>query len=130
MTTKTENVFAYLTTFSPYNDVTDGKLCNIVSGVVADTIVNVHHLVSVGNNIVDDMDGKEMFFYSLRRINKAKTLSEVSKMKYDDDTGRSIETALLFQRLLVVANTGNEDVDLDDVLKYELHFHQLYLKIV
>ena len=41
-------------------------------------------------------------------------------MKYDDDTGRTVEPALLFQRLLVVANTGNEDVDLDDVLKYEL----------
>ena len=115
-----ENVLAFLNTFSPYNDVTDGKLCNIGSGVVADSIVNVHDLVSVGNSIVGDMDGKEIFFYSVRRINKAKTLSEVSKMKYDDDTERSIEPGLLFQRLLVVANTGNEDVDFDDDLRYEL----------
>ena len=66
------------------------------------------------------MGGKEIFFYSVRRINKAKTFSEVSKMKYDDDTGRSTDHALLFQKLLVVANTGNEVADLDDVLKYEL----------
>ena len=31
-----ENVLAFLNTFSTSNDVTDGKLCNIVSGVVAD----------------------------------------------------------------------------------------------
>ena len=85
---------------------------------MAYSIVKVHDLVSVGNSIVDDMDGKEIFFYSLRR--KAETLSEVPKMKYDDGTGRFIEPALLFQRMLVVANTGDEDVDLDDVLKYEL----------
>ena len=89
-----ENVLAFLNTFSPCNDVTDGKLCNIVSGVVADLIVNVHDLVSVGNSIVDYMDGKEIFFYSVRIKNKAKILSEVSKMKFDDDTGRSIEPAL------------------------------------
>ena len=73
----------------------------------------------MGNSIVDDMDGKEIFFYSVHIKNKAKT-PEVSKIKFDDDTGRSIEPDLLFQRLLVVANTGNEDVNLDDVLKYEL----------
>ena len=34
--------------------------------------------------------------------------------------GKSIDPALLFQRLLVVANAGNNDIKFEEVMRYEL----------
>ena len=113
----TEKVLAFLKDFYPYS-YTDDSLHNIVSGVEADDNVNVHEMRSIGQKIVNDMDNKDVFTYSFSRRDKAKTMSEKSKVPCGDQAGRSIDPALLFQRLLVIA--GTDKIELDDVMRYEL----------
>ena len=86
----------------------------------ADDNVNVHEMRSIGQNIINDMDNKDVFTYSFSRRDKAKTMSEKSKVHCGDQAGRSIGPALLFQRLLVIANAGTDKIELDDVMRYEL----------
>ena len=115
----TAKVPAFLKDFSPYS-YTDDSLHNIVSGVEADDNVNVHEMRSLGQKIVNDMDNKDVFTYSFSRRDKAKTMSEKSKVPCGDQAGRPIDPALLFQRLLVIANAGTDKIELDDVMRYEL----------
>ena len=75
--------------------------------MVADDAINVHELISVGKRIVEEMDGKDVFTYSFCRKDKVKALS-------GDEQGKSIDPALLFQRLLVVANAGNNDIKFEE----------------
>ena len=86
----------------------------------ADDNVNVHEMRSIGQKIANDMDNKDVFTYSFSRRDKAKTMSEKSKVLCGDQAGRSIDAALLFQRLLVIANAGTDKIELDDVVRYEL----------
>ena len=65
------------------------------------------------------MNGKYVFNYSFSRKDKAKTLSEPSKINCGDE-GKSIDPALLFQSLLVVANVGKGEINFDEVMEYEL----------
>ena len=91
----TEKVLAFLKDFSPYS-YTDDSLHNIVSGVEADDNVNVHEMRSIGQKIVNDMDNKDVFTYSFSRRDKAKSMSEKSKVPCGDQAGRSIDPALLY----------------------------------
>ena len=113
----TEKVLNFLKEFSPY--CSDESLRNIVTGVVADDIINVDQLISVVNKIVIEMDRKDVFSYSFCRKDKVKTLSEPSKI-YCCDEGKSIDPELLFQRLLVIANAGNDEIKFEEVMEYEL----------
>ena len=62
------------------------------------------------------MDGQSVFSYSHKRSLKAKTLASSKNVIVSADC--SIDPALLFQRFLVVSQTG--DLRLDDVMSYEL----------
>ena len=79
---------------------------------------------------MNEMDGKDVFNYSFCRKDKVVTLSESSKINCGDKQGKSIDPALLFQRLLV-GNAGKDEIKFEEVIGYELStpFHLHYLKI-
>jgi hypothetical protein len=113
-TKDTEKVIKRLQEVSPFT--TDSSLRNVVTGVTADSTVNVHNLYSIGSEIVTKLDGKDVFAFKWKRSDRVKTLASTSSIKVDDNS--SIDPALLFQRMLVVSKTGN--MSLEEVLKYEL----------
>lgn len=109
-----EKVATKLECFTPYS--ADKSLRNIITGVNANEDVNVHDLFVIGNDIVKKMDKHSVFSYSHKRSLKVKTLASSKAVKVADD--RTIDPALLFQRFLVVSQTG--DLQLDEVMSYEL----------
>lgn len=62
------------------------------------------------------MEGQVIFSYSDKRNTKINLLASAKAVRVTED--RSINPALLFQRFLVVLQTG--ELDLDEVRKYEL----------
>ena len=64
------------------------------------------------------MVGKDDFSMKCARKDRVKTLANKCTVK-DKETGASIDHALLFQRLLVSATNSN-DIDLAEILSYEL----------
>ena len=102
-----------VTPFSP-----EESLRNIITGINANEGVNVRDLFEIGKDIVQEMDGQSVFSYSHKR-----SLNASSKnVKVSAD--RNIDPALLFQRFLVVSQTGNR---LDDVMSYELCLYPMSL---
>ena len=99
---------------SPFSD--DPTLRNIITGVVAQDGVNVDEYQTAGRQIIDKMKGQPVFTYASKRKDKVKTLGDSCSVKVSQD--QSIDPALLFQRLLVISNTG--DLSLEEVLDYEL----------
>ena len=87
---------------SPFSP--EPSLRNIVNGVVAHELVNVHEYEEVARAIMHNMIGKPVFTFSFRRKDKAITLGETSAVKIAAD--RTIDSGLLFERFLVVAKTG------------------------
>lgn len=100
--------------FSPF--APDPSLRNIVTGVVAQDGINVHEYKGVGSTIMQKMVGQPVFTYSFSRKDKARTLAETSSILVGPD--RTIDCALVFQRFLVVAKTG--ELSLEDVTSHEL----------
>jgi len=110
-----------LHSFTPFS--ADESLRNIITGINAYEDVNVQDLFEIGKDIVQKMDGQSVFSYSHKRSLKAKTLASSKNVKVSAD--RSIDPALLFQRFLVVSQTG--DLRLDDVMSYELSLYPMSL---
>ena len=112
--TDLEEISAKLVAWSPFSP--DSSLRNVVTGVVADEGVNVHEYKSVGCKIMQKMIGQPAFTFSFSRKDKAITLGQTSAIKVAPD--RTIDSALLFQRFLVVSQTG--ELSLEEVMRYEL----------
>ena len=109
-----ETLTAKLKQHSPF---TGGKgLRSIITGLNAETNINVQELFNVGRNTVKNMEGQSVFSYSYKRENKVKTLASGRVIKVTRD--ETIDPALLFQRFLVLSQSG--DLCVDDVLQYEL----------
>ena len=79
---------------------------NIATGVVADNDVNVDNLISIGKRIVCEMEGKDIYKCVLKRKDKVKTMSWKTSMSLQDKE-KCIDSHLLFQRLVVLANSSN-----------------------
>ena len=109
-----EKIKEKLTSCTPFSS--DSSLRNIVNGIVAEADVNVHQYESIGRSIIDKMIGQSAFTFSFKRKDKAKTLGDMATIKITSE--RTIDPALLFQRLLVVSQTG--DTSLEEVMGYEL----------
>lgn len=103
-----------LNSCSPFS--ADPTLRNIVTGIVAEDGVNVDDFQTVGRQIIEKMIGQPVFTYTCKRKDKAKTLGDASALSISAD--RTIDSALLFQRLLVVCRAG--EFSLEEVLDYEL----------
>ncbi len=93
-------------------------LKNIVTGVTADESVNVHSYEANGEEVLNKMESKEIFSYTIKRSEKCKTMGSKSAVKVDDSSDISIDSTLLFQRLLVLANSSK--MTLTDCIDYEL----------
>ena len=99
------------TPFSP-----DPSLRNVVNGVVATEDVNVHLYESVGMKIIEKMIEQPVFKISFKRKDKAKTLGDMSSVQIAPE--QTIDPALLFQRFVVVSQTG--ELLMQEVMNYEL----------
>ncbi|CAJ1064633.1 hypothetical protein SNEBB_002215, partial [Xyrichtys novacula] len=109
-----------LDNFTPFS--ADESLRNIITGINANEDINVQDLSEIGKD-VQKMDGQSVFSYSHKRSLKVKTLASSKNVKVSED--RSIDPALLFQRFLVVSQTG--DLRLDKVMSYELCLYPMSL---
>ena len=108
------------TKLEKHSPFSEGKaLRNIIMGINADTDVNVQDLFSAGKETVTHMEGQAIFSYTYKRKAKVKTLAASRTMKITED--QTIDPALLFQRFLVVSQSG--ELGLDEVLHYELSPH-------
>ena len=90
---------------------------NIATGVVADNDVNVDNLIFIGKRIVCEMEGKDIYKCVLKRRDKVKTMSSKTSMSLQDKE-KCIDSHLLFQRLVVLANSSN--IGYEDCKGFEL----------
>ena len=93
-------------TISSYTE--DEGLKNIVTGVIADESVNVHLFQANGEELLQKMEGKEIFNYTFKRSERSKTLGSKSAVKFDDSSDISIIQHYCFKDCL------------SDYIKYEL----------
>ena len=108
------------TKLEKHSPFSEGKaLRNIITGINANTDVNVQDLFSAGKETVTHMEGQAIFSYTYKRKAKVKTLAASRTIKITED--QTIDPALLFQRFLVVSQSG--ELGLDEVLHYELSPH-------
>ena len=78
--------------------------------------VNVHEYEYVGCIIIHKMKGQPAFTFLSSRKDNAVTIGQQSTIKIAAD--RTIDSALLFQRFMVVSQTG--ELSLEEVMRYEL----------
>ena len=65
------------------------------------------------------VDGEDVLKYSFTRADKVPTMSMPGEHKISVNDQRSIDPALLFQRMILIVNTS-ADVSLEEVTSYEL----------
>ena len=108
------------TKLKKHSPFSEGKaLQNIITGINADTDVNVQDLFGAGKETVTHMEGQAIFSYTYKQKAKVKTLAASRTINITED--QTIDPALLFQRFLVVSQSG--ELGLDEVLHYELSTH-------
>ena len=109
-----EEINSKLEAWSPFSP--DPSLRKVVTGVMAEEAVNVHENESIGCRIIHKMKGQPAFTFSFSKKVKAVTLGQQSTINIAAD--RTIDCALLFQRFMVVSQTG--ELSLEEVMRYEL----------
>lgn len=108
-------VLFFLQQHNPFAD--DPSLRNIVTGIVADASVNVDNAKQVGLQILKRMEGQTATEISLKKKDKAVTMSVKSSVKVDGNAV-CVDPQLLFQRLVAAANIKYEDKT--EVFRHEL----------
>ena len=103
--------------------LSDSSLRNIATGVIADEGVNAEMLFALGKIIVEKMEEKVFFKYSLKRKEKVKTLAKKVSVKLSGKDDATIDSYLLFSYLLlstlvVLANVSN--ISCDNCKRHEL----------
>ena len=99
---------------NPFTTHTD--LINIMTGVHAESSVNVEKAREVRQSILDSMTGKAAAEYSFTKSNQAITFSAKSSIKVDGEKIQ-VDPQLLFQ-LLIIASQSLDDMSA--IFKYEL----------
>ena len=94
----------------------DPNLRNIMTGVNADSNVNVDAAAEVGTKILESMTGKSVCSYSFSRCAQAITMASKSSLTIGDES-LEVDPQLLFQRLILTCNSAEE---LTSVFQYEL----------
>ena len=108
-------VVEYLRTIGPFDD--DPSPHNITTDEVADESINVDKFIEIGESVVRNLQGLNIFDYTFHRKDAIKNMSSKRCIKSKDDNAQ-IDPALLFQRLLVLAKSNT--VDIADIIEYEL----------
>ena len=99
---------------NPFTTHTD--LINIMTGVHAESSVNVEKAREVGQSILDSMTGKAAAEYSFTKSNEAITFSAKSSIKVDGEKIQ-VDPQLLFQRLIIARQSLD---DMSAIFKCEL----------
>ena len=110
----TRAVVQYLQERNPFSN--DPNLRNIATGVHAHPTVNVDTAHSVGAAILKSMEGKTSDEHTFRRKDQIVTLGTKASIKIDGEEVQ-VDSQLLFQRLIIVAQTSDE---LESAFKHEL----------
>ena len=105
----------YLQERNPFSNE-DPSLRSIATGLHAHSTVNVDTALTVGNTILESMNGKKSTEYTFTKKSQAVTLATKSSVKIDGEQVQ-IDPQLLFQRLITVMHSSDE---LESVFKYEL----------
>ena len=114
-------IYDVLKTDSPFSN--NNCLRNIINGITADKAVNVDRFYEIGQEHIKNMQGYDIFTYECSRKAAAKNMT--AKISLDKKKNIKCDPALLFQRLLLVAQTN--PIDMDDILSYELSAFPLSL---
>lgn len=107
-------ILKHLTEMEPFGE--DPTLRNIASGVVAHPTVNVFDAKSVGDKIIQSMEGTTVAAHSFQKKHQVVTMDVKSTVKVKGEEIQ-VDPQLLFQRLVTA---GNKSCDLSDVFKHEL----------
>ena len=94
----------------------DPSLRNIMTGVNADSNVNVDAAAEVGTKVLESMTGKSVCSYSFSRCAQAITMASKSSLTIGNESVQ-VDPQLLFQRLILACNSAEE---LTSVFQYEL----------
>ena len=118
---KDRNTFLdYLNDRNPFADQNENSLRNIETGVLADSCVNVDNAKTIGLQVIEDMENKNVSDYVFRKKNQAVTLGSKHNIKVDGEEVH-VDSQLLFQRLVAVSESAQDDVE--DLFRYELCSH-------
>lgn len=110
----TKEILSFLTLRNPFHE--NPALHSLVTGVTAADSVNVDSALSVGEKILNDLDGKNVLQHSFRKKDQVVTLRSSSAVSIKEDVIH-IDPQLLFQRLVTA---GKQTDNLEDVFQYEL----------
>ena len=110
----TVTVLTSLAERSPFAE--DPSLRNIMTGVNADSNVNVDAAAEVGTKVLESMTGKSVCSYSFSRCAQAITMASKSLLTIGNESVQ-VDPQLLFQRLILACNSAEE---LTSVFQYEL----------
>ena len=94
----------------------DPSLRNIMTGVNADSNVNVDAAAEVGTKVLESMTGKSVCSYSFSCCAQAITMASKSSLTIGNESVQ-VDPQLLFQRLILACNSAEE---LTSVFQYEL----------
>ena len=106
---------------SPFSE--GQALWNIITGINTDTEsdANVQDLFGVVKEAVKQMEGQAIFSYTYEWKAIVETLSLAASPTIKITENQTIDPALLFQRFLIISQSG--EFGLDEVLHYELSPH-------
>ena len=108
-------LFEYLTERDPFDY--SPKLANIDTGEVATDNVNVYDAKAVGEKIIVQMIGVDVFSYSFSRTCMVTTMKTKSSIEIDGDR-INVDPMLLFQRLVLLVK--KDENQLKDAFSHEL----------
>lgn len=97
---------SFLSQRNPFS-LGDPSLRSIASGVVAEPNVNVDKASEVGESILKLLKGEDVLEYSFKKTNQAVTLASKINLKINKSESIQVDPGLLFQRLSIVATSGN-----------------------
>jgi hypothetical protein len=107
-------ILKYFQDYCPF--MSNDELYNTATGITADPTCNQHKALEVGNAIIQKMEGHDAFEFSFRK--KDQVVCMGGHVVSSDGDKLSLDPQLLFQRLLIVAN--NSECNLDTALMHEL----------
>lgn len=110
-------IFLFLKDRIPLTDSEDGMLRNIANGIVAEKHVNVEKAKQCGEEIIQNMIGKNVSEYSFKKSKQAVTLKPRKGLLLDGERIH-IDPQTSFQRFLLAAKIKEEDVE--EMFQYEL----------
>ena len=94
----------------------NANLINVMTGVHAESSVDVEKARQVGQSILDSMTGKSATEFSFKKSNQVITFSAKSSIKVDGEKIQ-VDPQLLFQRLLIACQSLD---DMGAMFQYEL----------